>query len=81
MGVVKQPARIPVPCPKCKGTVAVVSSAKVSKAAAFSPWRGWALATIVEQAAQVLDLYCPTCEAEHADSPRAPKPSLPSLGL
>jgi hypothetical protein len=80
MGVVRQPARIPVPCPDCGGTAAVVSSQQVGKAALFTPWRGWALATIVEHAARAVQLRCPGCEAARPDKPGAPDPA-PTLGL
>lgn len=74
---VAQPARVPVPCSVCGQAVAVVSSAQVVKAQAFSPWRGWALASVLSTVSKLLSLKCNACEAKDAPRPAGePTPTL-----
>lgn len=72
-----QPARVPVPCSVCGAAVAVVSSAQVVKAQAFTPWRGWALASVLSNVSKLLTLKCNACEVKDAPRPAdVPTPTL-----
>lgn len=73
------PARIAVNCSECGQAAGYVASSQVAKAQAFSPWRGWALGSVLSQAATLLSLRCPSCEQDKAPRP-SPAPH-PNLGL
>lgn len=77
MTFVRQPARVGVPCSICGAQVAYVASSQVSKAQVFTPWRGWALATVLSSASRMLSLQCNVCEAK--DAPRPVEPPAPSF--
>lgn len=77
MATTRQPARVPVPCSECGAHVAFVSSVQVAKAQGFTPWKGWALGSVLSTAGKMLSLKCNVCEVK--DAPRPAEPPAPTL--